>query len=43
MALKVSDQDKTTFITPHGIYFYRTMTFGLKNSGATYKKVIQKC
>jgi hypothetical protein len=43
IALKVSDQDKTAFITPHGIYYYTTMTFGLKNAGATYQKAIQKC
>jgi hypothetical protein len=40
IALKVSDQDKMTFITPHGIYCYTAMTFGLKNDGATYKKAI---
>jgi hypothetical protein len=43
IALKVSDQDKTTFITPHGIYCYTTMSFGLKNVEATYQKAIQKC
>jgi hypothetical protein len=43
IALKVSDQDKTTFITPHDIYCYTAMTFGLKNARATYKKAIQKC
>jgi hypothetical protein len=43
IALKVSDQDKTTFITPHDIYCYTTMTFGLKNTGVTYQKAIQKC
>jgi hypothetical protein len=43
ITLKVSDQDKTTFITPHCIYCYTTMTFGLKNAGATYQKAIQKC
>jgi hypothetical protein len=41
--LKVFDQDKTTLITPHGIYCYMTMTFGLRNAGATYQKAIQKC
>jgi hypothetical protein len=40
IALKVSDQNKTTFITPHGIYCYMAMTFGLKNAGATYQKAI---
>jgi hypothetical protein len=32
-----------TFITPHDIYCYTTMTFGLKNAGATYQMAIQKC
>jgi hypothetical protein len=41
--LKVSDRDKTTFKTPHDIYCYTAMTFGLKNAGATYQKAIQKC
>jgi hypothetical protein len=43
IALKVSDQDKTAFIMPHGIYCYMAMTFGLKNARATYQKAIQKC
>jgi hypothetical protein len=42
-AFKVSDQDKTAFITPHDIYCYTTMTFGLNNAGSTYQKAIQKC
>jgi light-regulated signal transduction histidine kinase (bacteriophytochrome) len=41
--LKVSDQDKTTFITLHDIYCYMAMTFGLRNAGATYQKAIQEC
>jgi hypothetical protein len=32
-----------TFITPHDIYCYTTMTFGLKNTEATYQNAIQKC
>jgi hypothetical protein len=28
--LKVEDEDKTTFITPHGVYCYMTMPFRLK-------------
>jgi hypothetical protein len=43
IALKVSNQDKTAFITLHGIYCYTAMTFGLKNAEATYQKAIQKC
>ena len=34
--LKESDQEKMSFITPFGAYCYNTMTFGLKNAGATY-------
>jgi hypothetical protein len=38
-----NDKDKTAFITPHGIYYYQVMIFGLKNAGATYQNAIQKC
>jgi hypothetical protein len=43
IALNPDDEDKTMFITPHGIYCYKVMTFALKNVGATYQKAIQKC
>jgi hypothetical protein len=43
IAMHPDDEDKTTFITPHDIYFYKVMTFGLKNVGATYRKAIQNC
>jgi hypothetical protein len=43
IALHLDDDDKTAFITPHNIYCYKVMTFGLKNTGATYQKAIQKC
>jgi len=35
IALKKSDQEKTTFIMPFRAYCYNTMMFGLKNAGAT--------
>jgi hypothetical protein len=34
---KESDQLATSFITPFGSYSYVTMSFGLKNVGATYQ------
>jgi hypothetical protein len=41
--LKVEDEDKTVFITPHGVYCYMTMPFGQKNAGATYQRCMQAC
>jgi hypothetical protein len=43
IALKEEDQIKTAFITPYGTYAYKTMSFGLKNAGATYQRAIQIC
>jgi hypothetical protein len=43
IALKEQDQIKTTFITPFGAYAYTTMSFKLKNAGATYQRAIQLC
>jgi hypothetical protein len=41
--LKVEDEDKTAFITSHGVYCYMTMPFGLKTVGATYQRYLQAC
>jgi hypothetical protein len=43
IALKEEDQIKIAFITPYETYAYKTMSFGLKNAGATYQRVIQIC
>jgi hypothetical protein len=43
IAIKEEDQEKTVFITPFGAYCYTTMSFGLKNTDATYQRAIQAC
>ena len=36
------DQKKTAFITNQGLYCYRVMPFGLKNTGATYQRLVNQ-
>jgi len=43
IALKEEDQIKMVFIPLFGAYAYKTMSFGLKNAGATYQRAIQLC
>jgi hypothetical protein len=38
IAMKESYQLMTSFVTLFGIYCYATMSFGLKNAGATYQR-----
>jgi hypothetical protein len=39
--MKESDQLATSFITSFGMFCYVTMTFGLRNAGATYQRCMQ--
>src|SRR3954468_10684311 len=41
--MKEEDEELTSFITPYGVFCYRTMPFGLKNVGATYQRMMQYC
>jgi hypothetical protein len=41
--LKKEDEEKTSFITPYGVFCYQVMPFGLKNAGATYQRMMQNC
>ena len=36
------DVEKTVFITPHGLFYYNVMSFGLKNVEATYQRLVTK-
>src|SRR6266498_4510462 len=43
VSLNESNCIKTAFIMPFGAYYYITMSFGLKNAGATYQQAMQRC
>lgn len=37
-----ADQDKTSFITPFGIYRYRRLPFGLRNAPSTFQRLVDR-
>jgi hypothetical protein len=40
---KEEDKEKIAFITLYGVFCYQVMPFGLKNTGATYQRMMQNC
>ncbi|PKA50812.1 RNA-directed DNA polymerase like [Apostasia shenzhenica] len=42
--IRMTEQDEkhTSFITNHGTFCYRVISFGLKNAGATYQRMIDR-
>ena len=36
------DQEKTAFVTNQGLYCYKVMMFGLKNTGTTYQRLVNQ-
>ena len=40
--MHLPNAEKTTFITPHGLYCYNVMPFGFKNVEATYQRPVTK-
>ena len=35
-----ADQEKTSFFTSQGLFCYKVMSFGLKNTGVTYQRLV---
>ena len=40
--LALDDQEKTAFVTPIRNYHYKVMSFGLKNAGSTYQRMMTR-
>ena len=42
ISLALEDQEKIAFVTPTGNYHYKMMSFGLKNIGSTYQRMMMR-
>ena len=40
--MEETNQEKTSFVTSQGLFCYKVMPFGLKNTGATYQRLMNK-
>ena len=40
--LALEDQEKIAFVMPTGNYHYKVMSFGLKNAGFTYQRMMMR-
>ena len=40
--MEEADQEKTSFVTSQGLFYYKVMPFGLKNTRATYQRLMNK-
>ena len=40
--MEEANQEKTSFVTSHGLFCYKVMLFGLKNARATYQRLMNK-
>ena len=42
ISMDPDDQEKTSFVTAQGTYCYRVTPFGLKNTGVTYQRLVNR-
>ena len=40
--MEEANQEKTSFVTSQGLFYYKVMPFGLKNVGVTYQRLMNK-